>query len=88
MPYIERLQRPELDRLVQPLIDHLKGLPLEAQDGALNYVVTKILRQLYPARYFHYNRALGVLTAITHEYYRRVVAPYEDTKVQQHGDVE
>ncbi|MBI4078913.1 MAG: hypothetical protein HY429_01305 [Candidatus Levybacteria bacterium] len=87
MPYIKNEQRPQIDSLLEPLISHLKKLPTEEQDGSLNYIVTKIIKQLYPQKYFHYNRALGVLTAITHELYRRVVGPYEDTKIKENGDV-
>ncbi|MDO8621515.1 MAG: hypothetical protein Q7R31_04535 [Candidatus Levybacteria bacterium] len=88
MPYIKKDQRPAIDTLVQPLIDHLKSLPLEDQDGSLNYTVTKIIKKVYPQKYFHYNRALGVLTAITHELYRKVIGPYEDAKISENGDVE
>ncbi len=88
MPYIKKSQRGKVDKLVAPLIDHLKSLPVEDQDGLLNYAVTKIIRHLYPQKYFHLNRALGVVTAISQELYRRVVGPYEDTKITENGDVE
>lgn len=88
MPYISPDKRPDIDSLTKPLIEHLKSLPLEEQDGALNYAVTKILRQLYPNKYFHMNRALGVLTAIKDEFYRVVVGPYEDTKMKENGRVD
>jgi hypothetical protein len=88
MPYIKKNQRPAIDSIIQPLIDHLKSLPLEDQDGSLNYAVTKIIKKLYPQKYFHYNRALGVLTAIIHELYRKVIGPYEDIKISENGDVE
>lgn len=87
MPYIAQVNRPEIDRLVDPLIAHLQSLPMEVQDGVLNYAVTRVVRRLYPRRYFHYNRALGVLSAISHELYRRVIGPYEDEKIAEHGDV-
>jgi hypothetical protein len=58
MPYIQKDARPSIDELVQPLIDHLKNQPLEKQDGALNYTVTKILKALYLPR------AMGVLGSI------------------------
>jgi len=87
MPYIKQKQRPAIDELTNPLINHLKSLPLEEQDGALNYAVTKIIKNLYPKKYFHLNRALGVLTAIKDEFYRRVIGPYEDTKITENGDV-
>lgn len=88
MPYIKKQQRPAIDKLVDPLINHLKSLPLEDQDGSLNYAVTKTIKRVYPQKYFHYNRALGVLTAITQELYRRVIGPYEDSKIKENGDVE
>jgi hypothetical protein len=87
MPYIKQEQRPSIDELVAPLIAHLKELPLEDQDGSLNYAVTKVLKDVYPMKYFHLNRALGVLTAIRAEFYRVVVAPYEDIKIKENGEV-
>jgi hypothetical protein len=87
MPYIPQDKRPPIDELLAPLIKHLTSLPMEEQDGALNYAVTKVLKQLYDPRYFNYNRAMGVLSSIQAEWYRRDVGPYEDTKIQENGDV-
>lgn len=88
MPYIKPAQRPQIDELINPLIEYLKSLPVEEQDGSLNYAVTRILKGLYPMKYFHLNRALGVLAAITQEFYRVVIGPYEDTKIIENGAVE
>ena len=60
---------------------------MEDQDGALNYAVTRIIKSVYPKKYFHYNRALGVLSAIAHELYRHIIGPYEDEKIIENGDV-
>ncbi len=87
MPYIKKEQRPQIDELLAPLLKHLQSLPVDQQDGALNYSITKIIKGLYPKRYFHFNRALGVLSAVTHELYRRVIGPYEDEKIAENGDV-
>lgn len=87
MPYIEQKNRPPIDLLLQPLADYLKNLPENEQDGSLNYAVTKLLHEIYPLRYRHINRAMGVLSCIEKEYYRKVAAPYEDTKIQQNGEV-
>jgi hypothetical protein len=88
MPYIKPEFRPEIDKLLQPLIDHIKTLPLEKQDGAFNYTVTKILKKLYDkGDYFTYNRSVGALNAVEREWYRRAVAPYEDEKIKENGDV-
>lgn len=87
MPYIKKDQRPAVDTLIDPVISYLKSLPAEDQDGTLNYLVTRIIKDIYPKKYFHLNRALGVLSAITHELYRRVIGPYEDEKIKENGDV-
>lgn len=87
MPYIPYDQRPNIDEVLQPLIEKLKNLPMEDQDGALNYSVTTILKALYEPKYFNYNRSMGVLSCIQAEWYRRSIGPYEDTKIQENGDV-
>lgn len=87
MPYIPKDQRPILDKEMDPLIKHLAALPFEEQDGALNYTFTRIIKKIYPVRYRHLNRALGVLSAVTQELYRRIVGPYEDEKIKENGDV-
>ena len=76
-----------MDAKMDALIDHLAKIPLEEQDGALNYTITRIIKKIYPIRYRHLNRALGVLTAVTQELYRRVIGPYEDEKIKENGDV-
>lgn len=88
MPYIRRELRPELDQLIAPLIEKLKTTPLEDQDGSIDYVVTKIIRNVYTLdKFFHFNRAIGVLMAILLEFYRRMAGPYEDKKILENGDV-
>jgi len=87
MPYIKKEERQELDKLLQPLIDFLKTKGTEEVDGQINYVFTRVLASLYKPRYFNYNRAMGVLECIKQEFYRRVVAPYEDKKKEENGDV-
>ena len=87
MPYIKTEKREKYKLILNDLISTLKSLPVEDLDGELNYVVTKILKEIYPLRYFHLNRAVGVLECIKQEYYRRVVAPYEDIKIKESGDV-
>jgi len=87
LPYIKPEKRAKYDRTLEELIGILKSLPAEEVDGELNYVVTKILKEVYPLRYFHINKAIGVLECIKQEFYRRVAAPYEDIKMKESGDV-
>jgi hypothetical protein len=87
MPYILMEDRPKYEEALTTLINTLKAQPLDHIDGELNYIITRILKEAYPLRYFNINRAIGVLEACKLEYYRRVAAPYEDTKITQNGDV-
>ncbi len=87
MPYIKASNRNKYEKLLENLVKILKTLPPEEVDGELNYVVTRILKEIYPLRYFHINKAVGVLECIKLEYYRRVAAPYEDLKIEEAGDV-
>lgn len=87
MPYIKSEKRKKYEKVLRELVDILKTLPPEEVDGELNYVVTKILKEVYPLRYFHINKAIGVLECIKLEFYRRVAAPYEDLKIKESGDV-
>ena len=87
MPYITQEDRPQYDKVLEELISLLKEKPPESVDGHLNYVVTRVIKEVYPLRYYHINKAMGVLECIQHEFYRRVAAPYEDTKIEQNGDV-
>lgn len=87
MPYIKAENREKYQKILEDLISILKSLPVEEVDGELNYVVTKMLKEVYSMRYFHLNRAVGVLESIKQEFYRRVVAPYEDVKLNESGDV-
>jgi hypothetical protein len=87
LPYIKMENRSKYKKVLDNLVKILKTLPPEEIDGELNYVVTKILKEIYPLRYFHINKAIGVLECIKLEYYRRVAAPYEDSKIKESGDV-
>jgi hypothetical protein len=87
MPYIKPERRTKYTKILEELTGMLKALPPEEIDGELNYVVTRILKEVYPLRYYHINKAVGVLECIKQEFYRRVAAPYEDLKIKESGDV-
>jgi len=87
LPYIKTGKRAKYDIILKELVEILRALPPEEVDGELNYLVTNLLKKIYPLRYFHINKAIGVLECIKLEYYRRVAAPYEDLKIQESGDV-
>lgn len=61
--------------------------------GDLNYVITKVIHGYLNKRglikYQYINDILGALSGATLEFYRRIVVPYEDTKINnpENGDV-
>jgi hypothetical protein len=58
--------------------------------GELNYkITTEINGYLYRSGHSYQviNDIIGVLEAAKLEFYRRVATPYEDTKIQENGDV-
>ncbi len=93
MPYISKPKRKILD----PVLD--KVAPLVNCPGDLNYAITKLTSAFLdnynvisrgiggPLRYDDYNAAMGVLGCAKLELYRRMVAPYEDIKCEENGDV-
>jgi len=87
MPYIKPERRVKYEETLNELLGILKSLSVEDVDGELNYIVTTLLKKVYPLRYFHINRAIGVIECVKQEFYRRVASPYEDLKMKESGDV-
>ena len=56
----------------------------------MNYAISMLCKE-YIARfgcyYTHLNSVMGVLESAKLEFYRRVVAPYEDKKIEENGDI-
>ncbi len=87
MPYI----LPE-DRLaLKPVTDAIAAaIGPRTTAGDLNYLMSLIAKAYVDAkglRYEHLNAVVGALDSCKAEFQRRVVAPYEDTKIGENGDV-
>lgn len=87
MPYIQQYRRPEYDEALESLKAVFKHGDWEP--GDLNYTLTSfILSVLGPnPNYTAYNEVIGVLESVKLELYRRHIAPYEDYKKDENGDV-
>lgn len=86
MPYIKPDRRAVLDDWY-----HL-DFPMDeiTDSGELNYVLTRICHGYLNnvvLRYASLNDVIGALEGAKLELYRRVVAPYEDVKIELNGDV-
>lgn len=82
MPYIPQEQRDPLDEAIEELV-HSK-----LSHGEMHYLITTLLMSRYTKDgYEDLQAALGLLEAVKLEFYRRVVAPYENKKRRLAGDV-
>ena len=82
MPYIKRDRR----ALINPYLNKL--LPQLETDGEVNYVISKIIDHCYNKKsYSKYNSAMGVLTCVILEYYRRRICEFENEKIIKNGDI-
>jgi len=82
MPYIHK----NLRGMVEFKTDHLDP----RTPGHLNYLFSKIAMNYLEnlgESYAAYNDILGALEGAKLELYRRRVAPYEDQKIKENGDV-
>lgn len=79
MPYISKKARRELE--------DLRALP--ANPGEITFIITVLLDAWLGQSpgYADYATAVGILETAKLELYRRQIAPYEDTKIQENGDV-
>ncbi len=86
MPYIKQSERDTL----KPLVDLISQSGITSE-GNLNYIITalcnKYLHDNKPFGYKSVNAVVGVLDCAKMEFYRRVAAKYEDTKIIENGDV-
>jgi hypothetical protein len=87
MPYIDKNRREELEQAdLDRVIKKLTVRNLSA--GDLNYIITKLLDAQMPTiSYTKSNELIGVLECVKLEFYRKLVAPYEDKKEVENGKV-
>jgi hypothetical protein len=82
MPYLRADQKLRLDAK--------HNYPIPQTPGELNYLITRAIQEylgLYTPSYEKLNSAIGALECAKMELYRRMVAPYEDKKIKENGDV-
>ncbi len=80
MPYVSQESRARLNILRPPVM---------LTPGELNYCITQLVLAFLQAEptYAEMNAAIGALECAKLELYRRMVAPYEDKKCVENGEV-
>ncbi len=84
MPYIEPEERDTYTKRIISLACQARNKP-----GHINYIITGFLHECLPAEpnYQQLNEMIGVLECAKLELYRKVLAPYEDTKYRENGSI-
>ncbi len=82
MPYINQDRRDELESL----IDMMREKRIEA-DGDLNFLLYAFCKRHVKPSYNNYKNFCGELRQCVTEIERRLLAPYEDKKIEENGDV-
>ena len=94
MPYVKKFRREDIKNDIYDA-DQEKDLDCVyfqqiLNAGELNYAITEMIRFYFQHRGANYttiNDIVGALECAKTEFNRRVVAPYEDTKILENGDV-
>lgn len=79
MPYVELGVRASLNEGRVP-----------SKPGELNYAMSQLIKGFLAENgrsYTSFNAVAGVLSCLSMEVYRRLTAPYEDSKMSDNGDV-
>lgn len=90
MPYIKNEDRLKFEKQIDDLVDTLMvGPHMTAKVGDVNFVISTIIWKLftYDTSYTNGNNLMGVLECVKQEFYRRQLAPYEDEKIKENGDI-
>ena len=82
MPYIKQEERAKLDKIV----DLMKEADVVA-NGDLNYLLYAYCKRHINPSYNSYKNFIGELNQCATEIERRILAPYEDQKIKENGDV-
>jgi hypothetical protein len=87
MPYIKEARRGQLEDALQVLETCLGS---QQSEGDLNYVLSRLAWSYVcwgSENYSRLSQAIAALECAKLELYRRKVAPYEDKKMAENGDV-
>jgi len=87
VPYIKKADKQKFYLIERELI---LGIKEDITTGELNYLFTLVMREYLRAkgkRYSTVNDIRGAIENAFSEFYRRIVGPYEDQKIEENGDV-
>ena len=90
MPYIIQADRKQFEPAIQKLVQVItNNNSTKLKPGDLNYVISRIMWEAFQKNpsYTFGNELMGVVECVKQEFYRRMLAPYEDEKIKENGDL-
>lgn len=84
MPYIKKINRSKFNAYLDRIVNNV------TEPGELTYVIYKLMSEVATKNgicYDSLSRAKASGQDAVDEYYRRAVAPYEDKKLEENGDI-
>jgi hypothetical protein len=89
MPYIRQEFRENYDDLIDQIVDKLSRDRFVNGAGEINYVISRLIWKIFESDkcYNMANSLMGTLGCVQAEFYRERVAPYEDVKQQENGNI-
>jgi len=82
MPYIPSENRANFDEIVADM--EMRGVKV---NGDLNYILFAFCKRAIEPSYNNYKNFCGELRQCATEIERRILGPYEDSKIIENGDV-
>lgn len=84
MPYIDKKRRELFDPNLNALATFISS------SGDLNYCFSMLCKhfiECFGESYLNYANCVSALECAKLELYRRKISPYEDTKIEENGDI-
>ena len=89
MPYIKKENRKKFAEPINTLVTDLTRNDTNIVPGDVNYVISSLIWKLWDRNpsYRQGNNLIGALHCVITEFERRKLAPYEDKKIVENGDL-
>ena len=90
MPYLDINSKDRIDTQADLLYKDLNSMPPEELAGVLNYLNFKIVKNWITKngkKYWIFALLIGTLICCILEIYRKLVAPYEEIKEKENGEI-
>lgn len=92
MPYTKKEARAKTKDLIGQIVEVIRQYPDVEVDGEVNFAISTLVATAFRPttgwRYHWLHRAHGVFATAGAEFYRRLVAPYEDRCIEKNGDID